>query len=323
VEAAGHKNDLDVRTGYGMNRSKIRSVFVLRRAKTEFLSLGLGLASVWLSSLGCIGHADIIETFDTNSTNMDWMLTTNPLRLLRIEPAGGNPAAYLHGQVQAAAPTWYAAQSATNFFGDYAAKGVTSAGADINIFVGNTEPDRNVTLDLSTTLGTGDISLGLEAYYIGQDISNVGPGWNSYVYPLDANSTAVPSGWTLLRGDGTAGEGKDWQALMHDVEAIAFELGTPGFLYTDHTVFDLGLDNPRLITATLTAPTLAIAQLSNTQFRIDVNGVAGQTVVLQSSTDLPNWLPIATNSLSTTRWEYVDSPPINSGTRFYRAALSR
>jgi hypothetical protein len=226
------------------------SSFIPRRHGIAFLSAGLVLASLCLASLVCIGQADILETFDTTGTNVDWMLTTNPGRLLRIEPAGGDPGAYLHGQVQAAVPAWYATQDATNFLGDYAAKGVTSAGADLNIFAGNNEPNRSLTLDLSTTLGTGDYSLGLEAYYIGQDISTAGPGWNSYVYPLDASSTVILSGWTLLRGDGTPGDGKDWQALMHDVEAISFELGTPGFFYTDHTVFDLGLDNPRLITAT-------------------------------------------------------------------------
>jgi hypothetical protein len=304
-----------------MNRGKPKSSFVLRSPKRGLVFVGLVLAWLSFEGLAGIAKADIIETFDNGTTNIDWMLTTDPGRLLRIEPTGGNPGAYLHGQVQAAVPTWSAAAGATNFLGDYAAKGVTNMGTDINIFVGNDEPNRNLTLDLRSTLGTGNYSLGLEAYYIGRDISNLGPGWNSYVYPLDAHSTVVPAGWTLLRGNGTPGNGQDWQALMHDVEAVGFELGSPGFAYTDHTLFDLGLDNPRLIT-TNQPPTLDIAQLGKTGFRIGVNGLAGQTIMIQSSANLRDWLPLAINVLTAATWEFIDNQTTTEGRRYYQAALS-
>jgi hypothetical protein len=41
---------------------------------------------------------------------------------------------------------------------------------------------------------------------------------------------------------------------MHDVETLGFVLGQPGFAYTNHTIWDLGLDNPHLITASVPKP---------------------------------------------------------------------
>lgn len=305
-----------------MNRLIRKLPACRRHLRHKSLSVWCLLIPLLLLRLGSSASADIVESFDNNTTNIDWGLTSAPGRFLRIESVGGNPGAYLHGQVQSAVPTWSATVSATNYLGDYAAKGVTGMGGDINIFVGNDEPDRNVTLDLQTTLGTGNYSLGLEAYYIGQDVSNVGAGWNSYVYPLDAHSTVVPAGWTLVRGDGTPGDGKDWQALMHAVESVGFELGTPGYAYTDHTLFDLGLDNPRLMTASQPPPTLDIPQPGQTGFSIAVNGLPGQTIVIQSSPNLQDWLPMATNTLATAIWDFTDSQTNGVGSRYYRAALA-
>ena len=67
-------------------------------------------------------------------------------------------------------------------------------------------------------------------------------------------------------------------------------------------------------------PVLDITQLSTTQLRIGVNGVSGQTIVLQSSPDLRNWLPITTNTLTSGRWTYTNSVP--AGQQFYRAVLT-
>ena len=63
--------------------------------------------------------------------------------------------------------------------------------------------------------------------------------------------------------------------------------------------------------------------MSASQFRIGVNGVAGQTIVLQDSTNLQAWLPLATNTLATSRWLYTNSLSASPGQRFYRGLLSQ
>jgi hypothetical protein len=68
-------------------------------------------------------------------------------------------------------------------------------------------------------------------------------------------------------------------------------------------------------------PVLDIAMVDSTQYRIGLNGVPEQTVVLQFSTDLQTWTDLATNTLATNRWEYLDVPPGEPGTRYYRGVL--
>jgi hypothetical protein len=69
-------------------------------------------------------------------------------------------------------------------------------------------------------------------------------------------------------------------------------------------------------------PTVDLTKLTASQFRIGVNGLVGQTIVLQNSTNLQTWLPLATNLLTSNRWVYTNSPPSGPGPRFYRAVLS-
>jgi hypothetical protein len=68
-------------------------------------------------------------------------------------------------------------------------------------------------------------------------------------------------------------------------------------------------------------PILAISNLNSALFRITVNGVSGQTIVLQTSPDLQNWLPLATNTLTSGEWHYTNNAPANVSRQFYRALL--
>jgi hypothetical protein len=147
-----------------------------------------------------------------------------------VEPSGGDPGAYLRGQFAGAVPTWYVPVGASSpFLGSYQSEHVTALSLDLNIMQGFQAPDRFLTLDLRSSFGTGDFSKGLEAFYIGADISNFQPGWSHYDFSLPASSAAIPSGWTLLRGDGSAASASDWGRLMSDVETLGFELGAPGY----------------------------------------------------------------------------------------------
>jgi len=215
----------------------------LQRARVSRLAAFILVQSVALA------HANFIETFSKGSDDGNWHLTSNPDRPLQIEPSGGNPGAYLHGQVFTPVPTWYVpiGTSPTHFLGNYYGQHVSGISFDLDIFSGTQAPNRAVTLDLLTTLGTGDFTQGLEAYNIGADISVLPDGWKNYSFSLAADSPVIPPGWVLVRGDGTAATNADWRRLMENIETVGFELGKPGFAYPALNGWDLGLDNVRIV----------------------------------------------------------------------------
>lgn len=74
------------------------------------------------------------------------------------------------------------------------------------------------------------------------------------------------------------------------------------------------------ITAALEPPALDLAPAGDGQYVIGISGVAGQTVVLQHSTDLQNWAPLVTNILTDSRWTYTNSAA--ASVQFYRATVT-
>jgi hypothetical protein len=68
---------------------------------------------------------------------------------------------------------------------------------------------------------------------------------------------------------------------------------------------------PRLTGATVTIPN---------QFSLWVNGAVGQTLILQSSTDLVNWMAVSTNSMSSTQYKFV-LPIGNAARGYYRVKV--
>jgi hypothetical protein len=53
-------------------------------------------------------------------------------------------------------------------------------------------------------------------------------------------------------------------------------------------------------------------------FGFTLNGVVNQTIVVEASTNLVNWQPIWTNTLSTLSTNFVDPDWVNHPDRFYR-----
>jgi hypothetical protein len=101
---------------------------------------------------------------------------------------------------------------------------------------------------------------------------------------------------------------------LHSVFAVLSGGGKSRYLYAPELVQVISVSNQQ-------PPTLDIAQINSLQFRIGVNGVAGQTIVLLNSPDLLNWQPLATNTLATSRWVYTNTPPNGATVRFYRATV--
>jgi hypothetical protein len=57
---------------------------------------------------------------------------------------------------------------------------------------------------------------------------------------------------------------------------------------------------------------------TNRQFVLPLSGLAGKTYVLQASTNLLDWTPIATNVAGSAAFEMMDVDATNIPYRFYR-----
>lgn len=68
-------------------------------------------------------------------------------------------------------------------------------------------------------------------------------------------------------------------------------------------------------------PVLGIGKPTVGQIVVGVSGYVGQTIVLQSSTDLHNWVAFATNRLVSLSWNYTNQVSQNVSQQFYRALL--
>jgi hypothetical protein len=77
---------------------------------------------------------------------------------------------------------------------------------------------------------------------------------------------------------------------------------------------------PELVTiAAPPPPVLGSLKFNGTQFVITVTGNSSETIIIQASTDLQNWLPVATNTASS--WNYTNIVPPNAVKWFYRAVV--
>jgi hypothetical protein len=70
------------------------------------------------------------------------------------------------------------------------------------------------------------------------------------------------------------------------------------------------------------APFLSSPSMNANQLLVSLNGVPGRTVVLESSSDLRNWVPLSTNTLSSSPWIYTNPTPAAFAVQFYRAVLN-
>jgi hypothetical protein len=157
-----------------------------------------------------------IETYDDGTDVGLWHCSVGAPRI--IEASGGNPGAYVQqGGFSSSIPTW--ASISTRFqpgvndtykidsiyTGDWTTLGVAGISVDLNVIqVATWTTDRAVTLELLQMDDTG-FNVNYDATYTLPDLPDPPVGWQTYSFPVDANSPTIPEGWVFTRGDGTPG----------------------------------------------------------------------------------------------------------------------
>jgi len=195
-----------------------------------------------------------IETYDDGTDVGLWHCSVGVPRL--IESSGGNPGMYLQqGGFSSAIPIW--ASISTRFqpgvndpykidsiyTGDWSSLGVTRIAADLNVIhVATWATDRAVTLELLQMDETG-FNVNYDATYTLPDLPEPPIGWQTYSFPVDANSPIIPLGWVFTHGDGTPGTDAEWSPFLHRIDLTSVGFYKPGFFYPSLGTWILGIDN--------------------------------------------------------------------------------
>jgi hypothetical protein len=182
-----------------------------------------------------------IETYDDGTDVGLWHCSVNAPRIL--EASGGNPGAYIQqGGFSTSVPTW--ASISTRFqpgvsdpykidsiyTGDWTSLGVTSIAADLNVIqVATWATDRAVTLELLQMDETG-FNVNYDATYTLPDLPDPPVGWQTYSFPVNANSPTIPEGWVFTRGDGTPGTDAEWSVFLQRIDLTSVGFYKPDLL---------------------------------------------------------------------------------------------
>ncbi len=247
--------------GNGRDESGSRSVNAIGSDRGPLLeavnaTLALGPGSVGFGSAPS-GSSEIntfIETYDDGTDVGLWHCSVGVPRI--IETSGGNPGAYLQqGGFSTSIPTW--ASISTRFqpgvndpykidsiyTGDWTSLGVTSITADLNVIqVATWATDRAVTLELLQMDETG-FNVTYDATYTLPDLPDPPVGWQTYSFPVNADSPTIPEGWVFTRGDGTPGTDAEWSVFLHRIDLTSIGFYKPGFAYPSLGTWILGIDN--------------------------------------------------------------------------------
>ena len=207
-----------------------------------------------------------IETYDDGTDVGLWHCSVGVPR--NVETSGGNPGFYLQqGGFSTSIPTW--ASISTRFqpgvpdpykidsiyTGDWTSLGVTSIAVDLNVIqVATWATDRAVTLELLQMDETG-FNVNYDATYTLPDLPNPPVGWQTYSFPVNANSPTIPEGWVFTRGDGTPGTDAEWSPFLHRIDLTSIGFYKPGFAYPSLGTWILGIDNIEIDFQTGPTPT--------------------------------------------------------------------
>src|ERR1043165_3455799 len=195
-----------------------------------------------------------IETYDDGTDVGLWHCSVGASRIIEI--SGGNPGAYVQqGGFSTAIPTWGSISTRFQpgvidpykndsiYTGDWTSLGVTGITADLKVIqVATWATDRAVTLELLQMDESG-FNVTYDATYTLPDLPEPPVGWQTYSFPVDANSPTIPEGWVFTRGDGTPGTDAEWSPFLHRIDLTSIGFYKPGFGYPSLGTWTLGIDN--------------------------------------------------------------------------------
>jgi hypothetical protein len=141
---------------------------------------------------------------------------------------------------------------------------------------------------------------------IGKDVFSINTSsalFNTNEYPL-ADSSAIGAGQSL-------GTFPDYTGIVYNPRNTIGAYQSAGTNVSAYPMIPIFIDT-----------TNGQFGASNGQFQFTVTGVPGSNAIVQGSTNLQTWLPLATNPLSQGSFTFTDKLATNYSARFYRVLLS-
>jgi len=202
-----------------------------------------------------------VDTFEGGVNSAGWTFNSQSPDI--VEPAGGNPGAWLHNPgLDTFAPILTNTIGTPSLFtGNLRARQVTSIGVDARTDAATFGAGgRQFSILLRNIRGTpNDPDDDDYAYFVGPLVPQVGEGWKSFNFNIPSQDTsAVPAGWS----GGHAGDpenfrpGVTWNDVITNVDSVEFWWLHPAF-FAIFQQWDVGVDNVR-VTA-IPEPTGALA----------------------------------------------------------------
>jgi hypothetical protein len=212
------------------------------------LSLALGVLACLVGASRA--QSGYVETFEHGNVGQwTWLGLGTP----QVQPAGGNPGAYLTKvfQQSAGAALKHLAEESP-FVGDYRARGVRQIGVDLATFLTQenlAHPDFHMTLGLANDAGTPLDPNDDSIYYLETSLKPpmVGEGWKSYQFDVPSQVTGTPPGWSFYDNPvlPPIADPMTWDEVITDVSYLWILNGDPlGFYIISN--WNVGADNVRI-----------------------------------------------------------------------------
>jgi hypothetical protein len=217
-----------------------REALLLPTVGTVFARGVVGLLAV-LAAAPLHAQTSYNESFEGGVNAGGWTLDASAQS---IPATGGYPGAFFRASMlNAGVPLLHTGAGVNSpFIGDYRAARIAKMRVYLKVFAAEVPvTNRVASLILANDNGTpADPQDDWGAYMLHSPLPPTGL-WSGYVWHVQSDLTALPSGWSMIDLGPNPPANRSWNVLIQDVDRVFFSFGNPSTAYPAQ-VWDVGAD---------------------------------------------------------------------------------